>query len=327
MRTLVVRPEDSIFDSFADNLIITTNSMPIYSSHHRNYYYEYLNGKQILDGFLLVNETPYFGILCSKDIRGEINGYFSLPAVVMVSPKFDLARDSDQTNIIKSSVIEFLSKVRYTIERKSAIFSLPLGLHDSSVMELFLSKAVLAKLQFERRIDLQATENGSTKSVKEAMLRSKRYGINHRIYEKGTCSHPEIEMAVQELKNLHIQASGRMTRSESSWKEQENAVKNGNAAVITTYFEDKALSSALFIHNDRTSYYGVSASSPNLDLPKSHVVMKHAIEHLKEIGFKYLFLGSQYSNLTMSIGAKEKGIEGFKSLFGGQIIPSLLVEI
>lgn len=324
---MVVRPEDPIFDSFADNLMIATDSMPIYSSHHRNYYYEYLNGKQTLDGFLLVDEVPYFGILCSKDISGEINGYFGLPAVVMVSPKIDLTSYSTQTNIIKSSVIEFLSKIRYKIDRKSAIFSLPFDLYDSTVMELFLSKAVLAKVQFERRIDLQAAASGPTKSLKEAMLRSKRYGITHRIYEKGICSHLEIEMAVQELKNLHIQASGRMTRSESSWREQVNAVKNGNAAVVTTYFEDKALSSALFIHNAWTSYYGVSASSPNPDLPKSHVVMKHAIEHLKKIGFKYLFLGSQYSNLTMSIGAKEKGIEGFKSLFGGQIIPSLLVEI
>jgi hypothetical protein len=126
---------------------------------------------------------------------------------------------------------------------------------------------------------------------------------------------------MQEFRSLHIQESGRETRSEESWRRQYEMVKANEAFVIFGRIDQTLVAAGLFMYSTVNCYYGVSVSRRDLfDKPIFHAIMWTAILYAKEIGCRWFEAGEQHfpnHPIEKPPTKKELGISDFKAGFGG----------
>jgi hypothetical protein len=98
-------------------------------------------------------------------------------------------------------------------------------------------------------------------------------------------------------------------------------VASGRAFVVLGEHEGSYVSAALFMTNQNSAYYAVSASRYSSKISGlSHQIIDSAIEYLTTNDYKYLWLGPQYQSSFRELSEKEVGIEKFKGFFGGHIV-------
>ncbi|MEE9379276.1 MAG: GNAT family N-acetyltransferase [Candidatus Lokiarchaeia archaeon] len=127
----------------------------------------------------------------------------------------------------------------------------------------------------------------------------------------------------KQLKNLHFQAAGRMTRSEKTWEMQLHSKIKGNAVIIIAYKDEMPIGGIFTILYKDGAYYGVSANHPDFEyLPVSHSIQWEMIKWLKQNRYKYYELGYQHFSDQPFIHPSQKEINicKFKRHFGGYTI-------
>ncbi len=125
-----------------------------------------------------------------------------------------------------------------------------------------------------------------------------------------------------EFKELHLEVSGRKTRSDESWNVQLNNLKKGNAKLICAYnAENKLVGGAFFDVTPHEANYSVGVYDRKLfDLPIAHAIQWKAIEMFKESGLLKYKIGIIHRNDSLnSISEKEFSISTFKAGFGGDL--------
>lgn len=126
-----------------------------------------------------------------------------------------------------------------------------------------------------------------------------------------------------EFQQLHLEVSGRKTRSDNSWQLQGRAIEEGSALLVYTRNELGNLNGGgYFLHSRDESYYGVGAYSRNkLPVPVSHVIQDSAIAILKARGIRWHNLGNASLGQN-SYSEKEISISNFKEGFASKLFPS-----
>ena len=190
----------------------------------------------------------------------------------------------------------------------------------SSFSHYLLSRGAVAAPYFTRLINLSLAE----KELHRSLTKSYRWSINWGIknMDIDILDAHSIQMGDMEaFRRLHMEVSGRETRSRRSWDIQYEMVKQGEAFVVFGKLGEELVTAALFIYTQAHCFYGVSASKRELfDKPLSHAILWKAIFHAKTLGIRCFETGKQdYPRQKQPFpSAKELGITAFKRGFGGE---------
>ncbi|TGK17260.1 hypothetical protein EHO61_12670 [Leptospira fluminis] len=119
----------------------------------------------------------------------------------------------------------------------------------------------------------------------------------------------------EDFMRMHIDVSGRQTRSEETWKLQYEMVQKEEAFLLIGSLNSKAISYGFFPYNFKSCYYGNSVSLREyFDKPIFHRLLWEAILYAKELGCEYFDISPMsYDDEKLSDIAK------FKTGFGADI--------
>ena len=128
-----------------------------------------------------------------------------------------------------------------------------------------------------------------------------------------------------DFKKLHLQASGRQTRSDESWDRQYDAIQNNHAFGIFGYLDGKLETGGLFFTDDSNCYYASSASNRALfNKGLMHSIIYSAVEYCKNNDFEYIVLGDKVFDSFSD--KKIISISDFKSGFANEILNGRLYQ-
>lgn len=188
------------------------------------------------------------------------------------------------------------------------------------------------KLNCECFVDLRLTEDEilsrirrtNKYSILKGMDNWKTRLISHRNSEE------EIAECFDSFRRLHIQVSGRETRSIATWKIQEEAVKKSKDFVVLLYdMKDILVGASLYSTTASACTYSVAAYRRELfDKPLGHVSQWIAIKHMKKLGIRWYYIGTRsYKKDWNSPSEKEISIGHFKEGFATNIYHTLHVDV
>ena len=128
----------------------------------------------------------------------------------------------------------------------------------------------------------------------------------------------------QEFKKLHLQVSGRVTRSDETWSIQHQDIVHQKAFLVS--LKNSAgdmVGGGLFNFSSMEGVYAVGAYDRSLfDKPLGHVVQYRAIEELKKRDVKWYKIGTRpYSSDAPTPTDKEISIGKFKQGFASHVFP------
>jgi len=122
-----------------------------------------------------------------------------------------------------------------------------------------------------------------------------------------------------EMMDLHIKISGKKTRTEHSWKQNEKMIMNDRGFLIKVTYKGKLVSYSFFFYNEITCRYFSSVSNREyykLIKNMHHKTLWMAINFVKE-KCKFFNIGEITIFSKKDITDKEKNIEKFKKKFKG----------
>jgi len=125
---------------------------------------------------------------------------------------------------------------------------------------------------------------------------------------------------------LHVEVSGRQTRSRETWDLQRRAILEKKAYLVVLRSPDSQMvGGGLFITSETDAYYGVAVNRRELfDQPIGHLVLWEAIRFAKESGKRWFDLGTRlYRNLDPHCTPKELSISDFKEAFATRLFPKI----
>ncbi|MDT0602867.1 hypothetical protein [Thalassotalea castellviae] len=174
---------------------------------------------------------------------------------------------------------------------------------------------------FSQKISLTLDEQQIFAGIRKIFRANIRWGeenLRFNIIDKSTLTPGDIF----DFQQLHIQAAGKETRSDESWKIQEQMIVAEEAFAIYGYLDNKLVSTGLFPYNQHECYYGVGAYDRALfDKPLAHALVWLAIKHAKGLNCQYFNFGeSHFPGIETQGGLpseKELAIAHFKQGFGG----------
>lgn len=131
-----------------------------------------------------------------------------------------------------------------------------------------------------------------------------------------------------EFRELHLQVSGRVTRSPESWDLQYRAIADGKAFLI--YLRDgggKMVGGGFFAVTRDEGVYAVGAYDRSLfDKPLGHVVQYRAIELMKSRKMRWYKVGQRhYPSEQPAATDKEISISEFKQGFATHLFPHYIL--
>lgn len=132
-----------------------------------------------------------------------------------------------------------------------------------------------------------------------------------------------------EFRLLHRTVSGRVTRSEESWRSQHDAIASGDAFFVHLRdVEGRMVGGGLFHTTAHEGLYAIGAYDRSLfDKPLGHVVQYHAIEEMRRRGVRWYKLGIRYyPGETPLPSDKEITISNFKQGFSSHLFPRYLLH-
>lgn len=221
-------------------------------------------------------------------------------------------------NLIKKKIYKYLEQLIHKYKIKKCYAKLHLN------ENILLEKKLNNKIFNEMYIDLSDSENTIFKNFRL----SHRTRLN-KIYEDlnyQIINHENYNNEILEMKKMHIEISGRQTRSDKTWLINENMIKNDNGFLIKVNNKDNCLSYLFFFYDNTTTIYFSSASYRQyykIYKNLGHRSMWEAIKYSKKKS--KIFLLGEY-NISNSLSDPKKNINSFKKGFCGFTKKVLLIE-
>jgi hypothetical protein len=305
-------------------ILFESNSFqyPLYSENGLKYSIAYFNEISFENkSFIIVeNSKPLVGIILSME---KNNG----EAILSGFGRGIFYIENNSKNVTSLKAARKIFKKRFN-EMWSSYNVKSIRFRDYSSIsgdvsyfgKYLLDNNAVCSVVFPRIIDLTLTEEKIHSQLTKSCRNSVNWGLknlNIKIF-----NHQNInDETFNKLRRLHIKEAGKETRSKSTWDFHYEMIKNNEAFLINGHYDDKVVSSALFIHNNQYCLYGVSASRRDLfEKPLSHAIIWKAILNAKLIGCKYFDFSvlSYRNNDSIVVSNKEKNINLFKKSFGGK---------
>lgn len=189
----------------------------------------------------------------------------------------------------------------------------------SILSDILLTQDYKATTKFYQYIDLTLPHDEIWRGVRNSYRSLVNWGLKNIDLKILSASNITID-DLETFRQLHINEAGKETRSHESWLKQYDQILANEGFLVSGYYQDELVTSALFLHTNHYCYYGVSASRRDLfDKPLSHCVLWCAIEHTKNIGCQIFETGDIQYNIHDNIedDTKLQGISNFKRGFGG----------
>ena len=263
--------------------------------------------------------------ICSKENTFQLSSY-GLP---ILAPLFK----DDLNNKIKEKLslifYEILQNIalHYKIETWTSTESFPNNFDQSYWNKISTKMGDKIHTINEGYIDI-------TKSLEEILKHLKKKKIWVDITRASTLWTVEAKNKVNfkewdRFKKLHIEVSGKQTRSDKTWDSQLKDINNKKAIIIFLYNLDKLIGGAMYRFSSSTAIYAIGAYDRKLfPKPVSHLAHFIAIKELKKKNIKWLKMGDipnkqDYNNPS----EKEISIGLFKKKFSTDIfIKSIFIH-
>jgi len=226
--------------------------------------------------------------------------------------KGEIARILSQHKISKMQYVDYLADA-----------------HLSPLSVQLMDLGAIAGPHFSQIVDLTLPEENIRRETRKSYKSLINWGTKNldlRVWDSGSTS----EARMEEFQRLHVEVAGKETRSAETWAVQHRQVMAREAYVIAGYLSGRLVTAALFLHNEVTCYYGVSASDRKLfDKPMAHAVIWLGISHAKLLGCRFFEVGEQlYPKQKHPVPSeKELGISKFKRGFGGETCARIHVSL
>ncbi len=123
-----------------------------------------------------------------------------------------------------------------------------------------------------------------------------------------------------EMMKLHIKISGKKTRTEETWKQNEKMILNNRGFLIKVTLKDKLVSYSFFFYNNVTCRYFSSVSNREYYKKIRNIHHKTLWTAINFVKGKSKFFNVGIINIfnKYDISEKEKNIEKFKKKFKGK---------
>jgi hypothetical protein len=258
-------------------------------------------------------EDPVIGFLGAIDVNKESQNLacYEGPCVVIYNDKIN-------KNLTKEFIVE-LNNILLNLKGSFWYRDFLIGGKISFLTSFLLLKGATSYNIFSQVIDLTLNEDELRSNLRRRYKALINYGIKElapKIYNSNNITWDLMLNFMQ----LHIQVSGRRTRSELSWKRQFEMVKNNEAFLIMGHIDGILVTAGFFSYSLQHCYYGSSASDRSLfDKPIFHSLMWTAILYAKKMGCIWFETGERIFNSKMKECdlSKVQGISDFKAGFGG----------
>ncbi len=178
-----------------------------------------------------------------------------------------------------------------------------------------LIESVISEIYIDLSQSLETIKSYFSSNLRNEI--NKNYdGTTYEIVDKSNYRPNEIF----DMMKFHIKISGRQTRSDDSWRQNEKMLLKDQGFLTRINYENKIISYSFFCHDKFTCNY--LSSVGERDYYKSIRNMHHkslwmAIKQAKKNRCKYFFVGPNTLYSKKGITEKEKSIERFKSKFKG----------
>ena len=272
------------------------NSYFIEYQKEYNNHYEYVD---LSKSFNLPKINFFFFLTLEKSQEGNKLNYYgkSIQIEEVVINNF----------LLKNLISEYLESliIKHNIKSCNIKINIP---KDNLVSEQLRSKIIN-----EMYVDLSY----SFENIKKNFKQSHRTILN-KTYEDLSyeiINNKNYNNEILEMEKMHVEVSGKRTRSAKSWLLNAKMIKNNCAFLIKAKNKEKVLSYNFFFFDCTTTIYFASVSYREyFKIYKNlgHASIWYAIKYSKNIS-KFLYLGDDH--LTNSCTDKEKNIENFKKGF------------
>ena len=318
--------QEKDFHFFLNKLKSTCNwQSSLYSASSIAYYRQRAadNEWQSIDlsYILSLDDEPFFAFIGSLNIKGQIRkiSLHEQPSIFIEANRLSRSCKKKIQSTVNSQLLQYecdINIIDYLHNEKLSYAS----------EHLIRERACLMDLQFRRTIDLRQDESTIKAGVRKSFCSLINWGkreMDIEIHTKENISLPIIN----EFETLHVQESGRKTRSRLTWLRQYEAVLKGEAFCITAKYNKALVSAGYFTIDSGHCYYGVSASKRALfEKPLFHAIMWEALLYAKNSGAIIFEIGLDYPLHFKTSGLvteKEVDIAKFKSGFGGRLKPTI----
>jgi len=306
---------------------------PLYQQGNLTYYEAYFRSTtqtEYIDASFVIHYQKQALVLVQicETVKG-VSSYYGLP--ILFNWRADASAEERKGGF--KLVLKTLQRIWGRAEAKTTRISyLDPCEGPLSEFSLYLLKDGFAPVtEFRQVIDLQNSQQVLLTDVRKNYRADIRWGeknMTFQLFDHSTIT-PEI---MEQFRQLHIQVSGKETRSKQTWLAQYDFVKSGEGFVLFGFLDGELVATGLFIHNQTTCYYGVGAyCRDRFDKPISHALVWMALLHAKQIGCEQFDFGSAYfpdrsggNDSNRVVTDKEIAISRFKQGFGGEIRSQLL---
>ncbi len=318
----VIDPAQGTYQGYYKELLENAHEGSLYNALYSNafkcYQIEYNSNQSFVDKSLLLIEDklPLLALSYAQHELNELTqfSFFGNAVYLLENKNMSSTQRERAHKLLRKHIDELVAshpKMKIYVKDTSE----QLGL----LARLFLEKGADVKLKFTQVIDLRKSEEELKKDVRHSFHSLISWGdknISTQLLESKNFT----SKCLEGFRNLHISVAGRETRSEKSWRIQEQIIQENEAFALLGTLENKLETAALFHYSKSHCYYGVSASNRELfEKPLLHSLLWNAILHAKKLGCIYFELGEQYFVESDVVTKKDVNISTFKRGFGGEI--------
>lgn len=203
------------------------------------------------------------------------------------------------------------------------------GFHDVSDWQLAVMDAggrcsVRHDLYVDLSLELSEIKARFRRSFRSLINSGQRHWQVHILRAPGNASEWE------EFRRLHLEVSGRVTRSPESWQIQHAMLAADEGfLVVLRDSSGRMVGAGYFMCSADEGVYAVGAYDRSLfDKPLGHVVQYRAIEELQRRGCRWYRIGARcFPGDDVKPSAKEISISNFKEGFASHVLPGFVLTM
>ena len=305
---------------------LTTDASTVSVFHLKStveYYCSYYDGKNL--SFIIVENNEPIALL--PLLIHEENGWkLSSNGEGLIGPLFKKHISRKLKKRVVKEIVEIVELIGKEAKSKKIRLFEPFSSISNWYLH-WLERADNHYLTYQMGIDL----NKTLEEIRLDFRKSYKPLVNKalREWQVEICEKNNIDSVFDEFRLLHLEAAGKITRSEESWEIQKKQIKNNEAFLVTVRDKSVLIGAGFFNHSKDIGMYSVGAYRRDLfDKPIGHAVQMLAITKLKDLGCKVYHLGQKAVLLhSTSPSKKEISISHFKEGFAGYIYTQPHLEV
>lgn len=272
--------------------------------------------------FVLKHGDTPVGLIFGQAITDEVTGRIEIGSRLL--PIQLALLETDPSKTVTSRIRAFLVAAMLSDSVSECYLQRtatnPLSEIDAAISQSFVCNNPIIKYIINPISSVDNKFSNLRKGHKSAVRSSKAKDLEVSVVKS------DVPRIFSEFRNLHHDASGRITRGEKTWLLQLEALLEGSAFLVQVRKEDVLAGGAYISISRDEAIYGVGAYSRKLmkyGFPIGHVAQIEVLRRLADLGISRYVIGIQRDNANIN-DLKLRGIDSFKKGFGTFLEVSLM---